>query len=195
VLAAYDQIFKSGLVLSAPTVFTEVMEMAAARAASSLEAAKQRGLQSYTILLIVTDGEVSDRQATARCLDQISSAPLSVVIVGVGDADFSSMQFLDDSAGPGKRDIAQFVQFNKHSSNSVGLTSETLKEIPNQLVQYFQKNQIAPLPPIQRSDSKIFVGEVEEEIDLTLNVTENEIVLVGGGDDFVDGFGKGRAYA
>jgi hypothetical protein len=116
-----------------------------------------------------------------------------VVIVGVGDADFSGMQFLDDSAmKSGKRDIAQFVQFNKHSSNSVALTSETLREIPNQLVQYFQGKNIAPLPPLQRSDSKVDVGVDEEEIDLTLDVREDEIVVLGGGDDFVDGFGKNR---
>jgi Copine/C2 domain len=192
VLEAYDQVFKSGLVMSGPTVFTEVMEMAAARATSSFQAAQRRGQQSYTILLIVTDGEVSDKYATAQCLERISSAPLSVVIVGVGDADFSSMQFLDDSAGPGKRDIAQFVQFNKHSSNSVALSSETLREVPDQLVQYFQRSQIAPLAAVQRSDSSIDVGEAEDEIDLSLNITENEIVVVGGGDDFVDGFAKTR---
>jgi Copine/C2 domain len=181
VLEAYGQVFKSGLVMSGPTVFTEVMETAAARAQ-----------QAYTILLIITDGEVTDKYATAQCLERISSAPLSVVIVGVGDANFSSMQFLDDSAGPGKRDIAQFVQFNKHSSNSVALSSETLREVPDQLVQYFQRSQIAPMAPVQRSDSSIDVGEAEDEIDLSLNITENEIVVVGGGDDFVDGFAKTR---
>lgn len=195
VLAAYDQVFKSGLVMSGPTIFTEVMETAAARATSSLDAARSRGTQSYTILLIVTDGEVSDTKATAQRLDQISNAPLSVVIVGVGNANFSSMQFLDDAAGNGKRDIAQFVEFNKHSSNSVALTSETLREIPNQLVQFFQRSSIAPLPPMQRGDSLMNVAvEPEEEIDLTLDVSsEAEIVILGGGNDFVDGFGKGRA--
>jgi copine 1/2/3 len=192
-LDAYDSVFKSGLVMSGPTVFTEVIECAAARAASSLESAQKRGQQTFTILLIVTDGEVSDVAATARCLDNVSNTPLSVVIVGVGDANFSGMQFLDDSAmKSGKRDIAQFVQFNQHSSNSVALTSETLREIPNQLVQYFQGNNINPLPPLQRSDSKIDVITDEEEIDLTLDVREDEIVVLGGGDDFVDGFAKTR---
>jgi hypothetical protein len=195
VLDAYDSVFKSGLVMSGPTVFTEVIECAAARATSSMEAAQRRGQQTYTILLIVTDGEVSDVPATAQCLDNVSNAPLSVVIVGVGDADFSGMRFLDDKnsgGGGNKRDIAQFVQFNQHSNNSVALTSETLKEIPNQLVQYFQQKNIAPLPPLQRSDSTIGIDDVEEEIDLRLNIEEDEIVVVGGGDGFVDGFAKSR---
>ena len=195
VLDAYDSVFKSGLVMSGPTVFTEVIESAAARAMSSMEAAQRRGQQTYTILLIVTDGEVSDVAATAQCLDNVSNAPLSVIIVGVGDADFSGMRFLDDknsTGGSSKRDIAQFVQFNQHSSNSVTLTSETLHEIPNQLVQFFQQKNIAPLPPLQRSDSTVGIDDVEEEIDLRLNIEEDEIVVVGGGNGFVDGFAKTR---
>ena len=193
VLDAYDSVFKSGLVMSGPTVFTEVIESAAARAMSSLEAAQRRGQQTYTILLIVTDGEVSDVAATAQCLDKVSNAPLSVVIVGVGDADFSGMRFLDDYAtGSGKRDVAQFVQFNQHSSNSVALTSETLREIPDQLTQFFQRNSIAALPPMQRTSSTMSIGEAEDEIDLSLDIQEDEIVILGGGDGFVDGFGKNR---
>jgi hypothetical protein len=134
VLEAYKQVFKSGLTMSGPTVFTEVIQTAAARAISAQEEARKKGAQAYTILLLLTDGAVSDARATAEALNQASDAPLSVVIVGIGDADFSSMQFLDDSSKPGKRDIAQFVEFNKHSRDSVNLTSETLREIPDQYV-------------------------------------------------------------
>jgi hypothetical protein len=190
VLDAYHQTFKSGLIMSGPTIFTEVIETAAARAISAQEEARKKGLQAYTILLIVTDGAVSDAQATAASLNQVSDAPLSIVIVGVGDADFSSMQFLDDSSKPGKRDIAQFVQFNKHSRDSVALTSETLREIPHQLVGYFQSKSIPPLPPMQRSDDEIVIEAEEDEIDLTLDIGEDEIVVTSGGQGFVDGFGK-----
>ena len=190
VLEAYHQVFKSGLIMSGPTVFTEVIETAAARATSAQLAAGKKGLQAYTILLILTDGAVSDAQATAAALKQVSDAPLSIVIIGVGDADFSSMQFLDDSSKPGQRDIAQFVEFNKHGRDSVALTSETLREIPDQLVGYFQSKSIAPLPPLQRSDSTIFVEPEEDEIDLTLDIGEDEIVVTGGGQGFVDGFGR-----
>lgn len=190
VLDAYKQVFSSGLVMSGPTVFTEVIETAAAKAVSSQDAARQIGSQAYTILLIITDGAVSDVNATAACLDRVSDAPLSVVIVGVGNADFSGMRFLDDA--PGKRDIAQFVEFNKHSHSSVNLTSETLHEIPGQLVGYFQSKGIPPHPPMQRTDSTLSIGEEEEEIDLSLDIGEEEIVVTGGGNDFVDGFNASR---
>jgi hypothetical protein len=178
--------------MSGPTVFTEAIQTIAARAISAQEAAARTGQQTYTILLILTDGAVSDPQATAVCLDQVSDAPLSVVIIGVGDADFTSMKFLDDSSKPGKRDIAQFVEFNKHKNSSIALTSETLNEIPDQLVGYFQSKGIAPLPPLNRSDSTMSIGVEEEEIDLTLEIGEDEIVVTGGGEGFVDGFSNSR---
>jgi len=141
------------------------------------------------------DGTISDVQAMVACLNRISNAPLSIVMVGVGNADFSGMRFLDDCAKSGQRDIAQFVEFNKHRHNSVSLTSETLDEIPNQLVEYFQSRGIAPLPAVKRSDSllgNIADNAEEGEIDLTLDIRENEIVVTSGGDDFASGFNARR---
>ena len=189
VLNAYRSVFQSGLIMSGPTVFTEVIETASSRATSAQEAAKRNGEQSYTILLIVTDGSVSDVGETAAALEKASNTPLSVVIVGVGNADFGAMQFLDDSSQPGKRDIAQFVEFNKHARSSVDLTSETLREIPNQLVSYFTSNGIQPQAAVHRDDAEIIIESEEEEIDLSLAFGDDEeIVVSGGGSDYRDGF-------
>jgi hypothetical protein len=157
-----------------------------------MKEADENGLQAYSILLILTDGGVADVQATAASLNQASDAPLSIVIVGVGDADFSSMEFLDDCGKAGRRDVAQFVQFNKHSHDSVALTSETLKEIPNQLVGYFQSNSIAPLPPIKRSDSEITPESDDEEFELNLDIGSGEIVITSCGESPVDGFNSSK---
>jgi hypothetical protein len=192
VLDAYHQVVKSGLLLSGPTIFTEVIETAAARSISAQKEARKKGQQAYTILLLLTDGADSDSEATAACLNRVSNAPLSVVIVGVGNAEFKSMQFLDDSNKRGKRDIAQFVQFNRHSRDSVALTSETLREIPDQLVGYFQSRGIPPLPPIVTSTEDIVAEDEEEDIDLTLDIGENDIVVTSGGDSAVDAFNTGR---
>ena len=147
ILAAYRQTFKSGLVMSGPTVITEVIQTAAARARSSQEAAMKEGKQGYTVLLILSDGAVSDVQATARCIDAIGTAPLSIVIVGIGSADFSGMQFLDDNSGD--IDIAQFVEFNKHKSDPNSLSSATLDEIPNQLEKYFIRHNIMQFSAVE----------------------------------------------
>jgi uncharacterized protein YegL len=195
VLDAYHQTFRSGLVMSGPTDISEVIQTAAARAKSRQQAAKGSGKQAYGILLICTDGAVSDIHQTAQVMNQCSDAPLSIVIVGVGNADFSSMRFLDDhSQPPGTPDIAQFVEFNQHSQNSVALTSETLHEIPTQMVNYFQRHGIQPLAPIIRSDDDIAVEMEDEEIDLTLDFgADGNINVASGGmarapDDFVSGF-------
>jgi flavin-binding protein dodecin len=196
VLDAYSKVFSSGLIMSSPTLFDDVIDQAAARARQSFQRVQQmKGQQSYTILLIVTDGAVSDPARTVAALDRASDAPLSVVIVGVGSANFSSMQFLDDynnNGGSGKRDIVQFVEFNKHKHDSTSLTSATLQEIPQQLSGFFQSRGIGPLPPMSRTDSTISVGEAEQEIDLSLDIRENDVYVKSGGDDFVNGFNASR---
>ena len=178
VLDAYHGVFKSGLVMSGPTVFDEIIRTAAARAESSFEKARQQGKQVYTILLIISDGAVSDPETTAESLRQVCNAPLSAVIVGVGNADFSPMEFLDECFGPGERDIAQFVEFNKHSRSPADLSSATLQEIPQQLTEFFQSRGIQANSALRASESQIIVEE-EEEIDLSLDIGEEEIVVTG----------------
>jgi len=183
ILDAYKKTFASGLVMSGPTVITEVVQTAAARAISAQEDAAKNGLQKYTVLLILTDGAVSDVAATARAINAVSHAPLSIVIVGIGSADFSGMQFLDDNNG--SIDIAQFVDFNTHRHNSAGLTAATLDEIPQQLENYFLRHNIMPNPPIQLQEEEIVVQPEEEEIDLTIDFGSNGNPTAVGGGAFV----------
>jgi len=192
ILSAYRGVFATGLIMSGPTVFTEVIQTAAAHAISLEDSARQKGGQSYTTLLILTDGSVSDVNATADALRQVSDAPLSVVIVGIGRADFSGMRFLDDFETSSKRDIAQFVEFNAHKHSSQSLTSATLQEIPDQLVKCFTSKGIMPSSPIQMDDEEIAVEPYipEEEIDLSLNFGgEDEEIVVSGGGAYVPGNG------
>ena len=185
-LQAYRNVFSSGLTMSGPTVFAEVIDLAAARARSALEDAQRVGKQTYSILLILTDGAVSDIALTQRALLQASNAPLSIVIVGVGQANFDKMQFLDDVAdrNPEQRDICQFVEFQKYANDKSALTRETLAEIPSQVVDYFYNLRgISPLPPVHGSQVSLLVADdynEEEDIDLTIAYnSEDEIVLDG----------------
>eukprot|EP00980_Cylindrotheca_fusiformis_P002260 scaffold517_cov119-Cylindrotheca_fusiformis.AAC.43 len=184
VLSAYREVFKSGLIMSRPTVFNEVIQYASDRAEQSLNSAMQAGRQAYSILLLITDGCVSDITATAACLQQVSDRPMSVVIVGVGNADFSGMTFLDDSNKGGTRDVAQFVPFNEYSSSPNALSSVTLHEIPRQLVDFFQGRGIQPLSPQEVDKNSLEEDEEEPEIDLSLNLDEEEIVVARGGVDY-----------
>jgi len=47
--------------------------------------------QKYSILLIITDGIINDMQETINEVVRGSDLPLSIIIVGVGSADFSAM--------------------------------------------------------------------------------------------------------
>lgn len=46
-------------------------------------------------MLIITDGEIHDQQETKDAIVELSKYPVSIIIVGVGDADFSNMVDLD----------------------------------------------------------------------------------------------------
>ena len=160
--------------MSGPTVFSEVIALAAARARQKQEVNKMIGKQSYTVLLILTDGAVTDIEQTKTAIRNASTSPLSIVIVGIGDADFSKMQFLDDfqrDEGGRTRDIVQFVQFNRYRYDKQGLTRETLDEIPEQVVGYFyNSNGIMPLPPVTGSRFDIFEDDHNEEVDIDLSM-------------------------
>ena len=72
--------------------------------------------QHYTVLLIITDGVINDFDNTKAAIIEASSEPLSIVIVGVGAADFSQMHQLDSdhellthNRKTASRDIVQFV--------------------------------------------------------------------------------------
>ena len=112
---------------------------------SRQDAAHDEAKLSYTILLILTAGNVENVQETKEHLIEASNDPLSVVIVGIGDADFSGMEFLDNfnpDTDQG-RDITKFVRFNDYKSYNA-LTEAVLDEIPDQLVNYYYEKGIMP---------------------------------------------------
>jgi hypothetical protein len=52
------------------------------------------------ILLIITDGAISDMSETIAAIVEASYLPVSIIIVGVGSADFSNMNTLDADTEP-----------------------------------------------------------------------------------------------
>lgn len=71
-------------------------------------------------MLILTDGTIHDMGKTKKRIVDLASLPASVIIVGLGDADFEDMVELDgdqervtDEEGRvACRDIVQFVEFD-----------------------------------------------------------------------------------
>lgn len=82
--------------------------------------------QQYFVLLIITDGVITDMDETRSAIVHASRLPMSIIIVGVGGADFSAMEFLDGDDGilrsatgeAAMRDIVQFVPFRQFQNVS-----------------------------------------------------------------------------
>ena len=79
--------------LSGPTNFTPVINHA-----TQFAMAHQNG-QQYFVLLILTDGIITDFDDTKRAIINASNYPISIIIVGVGNEDFSAMEDLDCDKG------------------------------------------------------------------------------------------------
>ncbi|XP_031659910.1 copine-5-like isoform X1 [Oncorhynchus kisutch] len=157
ILEAYHQSLKT-VQLYGPTNFAPVVNHVAKYAA-----AVQDGSQ-YFVLLIITDGVISDMAQTKEAIVNAAKLPMSIIIVGVGQAEFDAMVELDGDdiriSSRGKlaeRDIVQFVPFRdymdrtgNHVLSMARLAKDVLAEIPEQLILYMKSRGIKPclLPPL-----------------------------------------------
>ncbi|KAL4648920.1 RNA-binding protein 12-like [Arapaima gigas] len=139
--------------LYGPTNFAPIINHVARIAAG---AAQQRTASQYFVLLIITDGEITDLDQTRQAIVDASRLPMSVIIVGVGEADFKAMEFLDGDNGVLKsltgeavaRDIVQFVPFRQFANApKEALAQSVLAEVPSQLVSYFKMMNLTPVNP------------------------------------------------
>ena len=88
-----------------------------------------------------------------------STLPLSIIIVGVGGADFDAMEELDGdtvrlTSADGRvasRDIVQFVPFRNFLKagldsqlSRLHLAKEVLAEVPDQFLGFMKANKIVP---------------------------------------------------
>ncbi|XP_058011628.1 copine-2 isoform X2 [Ahaetulla prasina] len=134
-----------------PTNFSPIINHVARFAAQAIQ---QESASQYFILLIITDGVISDMDETRHAVVQASRLPMSIIIIGVGNADFAAMEFLDAdnrmlrsyTGEEAVRDIVQFVPFREfRSAPKETLAKAVLAELPQQVVQYFKHQNLAPL--------------------------------------------------
>ncbi|KAJ8010401.1 hypothetical protein DPEC_G00074690 [Dallia pectoralis] len=136
--------------LYGPTNFSPIINNVARTA---LQATQQTTASQYFVLLIITDGVITDLDETRAAVVNASRLPMSIIIIGVGGADFSAMEFLDGDDGrlraptgeTAVRDIVQFVPFRQfQSSPKEALAQSVLAEVPGQVVTYFNMNKLSP---------------------------------------------------
>uniref|UniRef100_A0A673MGP8 Copine-3-like n=1 Tax=Sinocyclocheilus rhinocerous TaxID=307959 RepID=A0A673MGP8_9TELE len=137
--------------LYGPTNFAPIINHMARFAQQALQ---QNTASQYYVLLIITDGVITDMDQTRGAIVAASRLPMSIIIVGVGKADFTDMEILDGDDGrlrsikgePAVRDIVQFVPFRKfQNSPKEELAKCVLAEVPGQVVTFF--NMMKLLPP------------------------------------------------
>jgi len=163
VMEAYASAFDS-VSLSGPTLFGPILNKACELAAQSSQ---------YTVLLILTDGIINDMSQTIDSIVAATGLPLSIIIVGVGSADFSNMEVLDADDVPlvssqGKsmtRDIVQFVPFQefRHAHYSA-VAAATLAEVPEQFVSYMSMKGQKPKPPLQASNRILAIERSQRDL-------------------------------
>ncbi|MBN3296566.1 CPNE9 protein, partial [Amia calva] len=158
VLEAYFQSLRT-VQLYGPTNFAPVINQVARSAADVTDGSQ------YFVLLMITDGVISDMVQTKEAIVNASGLPMSIIIVGVGPAEFDAMEELDgdevrvSSRGRfAERDIVQFVPFRDYidrSGNQVlsmaRLAKDVLAEIPEQLLSFMKSRGIEPRPALAAS--------------------------------------------
>ncbi|CAN6333310.1 unnamed protein product [Urochloa humidicola] len=148
IMSAYTSSLHS-VSLAGPTMFGPVINKAAEIASQSLQYSNNK----YFVLLIITDGVLTDIQETKDCIVRASDLPLSILIVGVGNADFKQMEILDADNGKrlesstgriATRDIVQFVPMREVQGGQISVVQSLLEELPGQFLQYMRTRGIKP---------------------------------------------------
>merc|ERR1712107_38021 len=140
--------------LYGPTSFAPLIRQAIRQVRESRE---------YHILLILADGQVSKQslQATVDAIFEASNYSLSIVMVGVGDGPWHTMDDFDDSLPQRKFDNFQFVDFNTvftkypEERREAAFATQALMEVPDQFQMvkrfgYMKRTRLphfSPLPP------------------------------------------------
>ncbi|CAG8544816.1 12004_t:CDS:10 [Acaulospora morrowiae] len=160
ILAVYLKTIRS-VELYGPTCFSPVIEQTINKIEEKLKTGD-------------VDGVITDMEATIRAIIKASALPLSIVIVGVGNADFTAMNILDSDDHPltqasnnkkgqplkSQRDIVQFIALRDFQSKTAHhhLPRAVLEEIPGQFMSYMKKNNIKPSPPVYVKAEELLVS-------------------------------------
>ena len=152
ILQAYREVLNN-VELSGPTNFHYIIDHLNETVKKEIDG---ENYNNYNILMILTDGIIDDMDDTINSLVEASYLPISVIIIGIGNADFSNMDVLDADDDPlfdkigrrADRDLVQFVPFKEFKNDGKKLAEQVLEEVPRQIVEFYQHKNISPRDPI-----------------------------------------------
>ena len=125
---AYEHIAPQ-IEMSGPTTFAPMI-------CQAIEVSKDCGNQ-YMVLVLLTDGDVTDMDADMKALQDASNYPVSIVVIGLGDGPFKRMRILKDNISGRKFSNFHFVNFTKMEAKECAsldlmLATAMMQKIPYQ---------------------------------------------------------------
>ncbi|CAL6093283.1 Copine_I [Hexamita inflata] len=119
--------------LSGPTTFAPLIYQA-------IEIEKAYGGNQLIILIIMTDGDVSNMQLDKQAIGEASKYPIAISCIGLGDGPFDKMVEFDDMQTGRAFDNFQFVDFTSFQQAStkcenpeLALATLVFNELPDQV--------------------------------------------------------------
>jgi len=114
---------------------------------------------NYFVLLLLTNGVVTDMRATVAAIVRASVLPMSIICVGVGGGDFGDLRLIDGKDRPvnldgaiAARDIVQVVEYRQHAAGQRGaLARQVLGGVPRQVQAWMAHHRGQPAasaPPL-----------------------------------------------
>uniref|UniRef100_A0A8C6V6B4 Copine family member 9 n=1 Tax=Naja naja TaxID=35670 RepID=A0A8C6V6B4_NAJNA len=144
VLESYFQSLRT-VQLYGPTNFAPVINQVACLAAQVTDGSQ------YYVLLIITDGVISDMLQTKEAIVSVSQSCVCLLSSAMEELDGDEVR-VSSRGRYAERDIVQFVPFRDyvdHSGNHIlsmaRLAKDVLAEIPEQLLSYMKTRDIKPL--------------------------------------------------
>lgn len=139
ILPAYRNLV-SNMVSCSPNKISPIIQRAIGAAQSSWQSNKK----VYNIVLILTSGDITDRDEAKAMINQARALPISLILVGIGKANMRDMRRLDGDKEVTARDFVSFVDYKQHSGNKAELSAALLQEIPDQITTFYRKHGIKP---------------------------------------------------
>merc|ERR1711907_77315 len=137
-----------------------------------------RASQRFHVLVMITDGQISDDDTsffsgdTIKAIVDASELPLSIVIVGVGDGPWDTMQNFSRSLPKRRFDNMHFVQYNNSipelrdqstiatslKKASMRLAADALAKVPKQYRFVHKKSLVRPMQTCPQEESNHAFG-------------------------------------
>ncbi|KRX04637.1 C2 domain [Pseudocohnilembus persalinus] len=162
------------LKMHGPTVFSEVIKL------GKTWAEKETEKKNYYVLLIVTDGINNDEENTLDEIVEASEYPLTIIIVGIGDEDFTQLKELLEPQKPNKylyskklgkqaiRNNVHFFVYKDYNKNMQTLARECMRKLPRQFIEYMEMKNMK-VPPQDKNMKEATEAYMHKKMDQKKN--------------------------